>query len=287
MGKINEIKKKKQSTEKTSKITKALELVSSSKLGRTTSQKEKIERYADLLSAMIGHLAETCKKDTLDEFFTPQKEIKVIGVIIVSTDRGLCGNLNNLEFRRALEFMQKLQKENKSVVICTVGNKARDFFKKSGFTILESSPKPIISEKTSLEICQKLIHQYKQKNVNEVHIFYNKMNSILSQEPIRKQILPIPKIPKSNSLGHSEYIYEPDKTSILKELLNRFIRYSIYQAIVENAASEEAARTIAMKNATENANKIIKALNLSVNKARQSQITTELSEIIGGSEAID
>ena len=120
-----------------------------------------------------------------------------------------------------------------------------------------------------------------------MHIFYNKMNSILSQEPIRKQILPIPKIPKSNSLGHSEYIYEPDKTSILKELLNRFIRYSIYQAIVENAASEEAARTIAMKNATENANKIIKALNLSVNKARQSQITTELSEIIGGSEAID
>ena len=287
MTKINEIKRKKASTAKTAQITRALELVSASKLGRATEKKSKVERYSQLLSRMIGHLAESCKYDYINDYFTPHKKIGVVGVIVISTDRGLCGNLNTLEFRMALEFMQDLQKQNKSVVICTVGNKATNFFKKFNLQILESCVKPSLSEGMVSDICQKLIHQYKQKNVNEVHVIYNKMNSVLDQKPIKKQILPIPKIPRKNIAGVSEYIYEPDKQKILDGLLKRFIRYSIYQAVVENAASEEAARTVAMKSATENAEKIIEALQLSANKARQTQITTELSEIIGGAKAIE
>ncbi|MEC8881966.1 MAG: ATP synthase F1 subunit gamma [Pseudomonadota bacterium] len=287
MAKINEIKRKKASTEKTAQITRALELVSASKLGKTSEKKLKIERYSHLLSKMIGHLAESCKQDDINDYFTPHKKVKVVGIIVVSTDRGLCGNLNTQTFKKVLEFMQDLQNQNKGVVICTVGNKATSFFQKFNLQVLESCAKPDISDKTVLETCQKLIYQYKQKNVNEVYVFYSQMNSILEQVPVKKQILPIPKIPRENLTGLCEYIYEPNKKNILDTLLDRFIRYSIYQAVVENAASEEAARTMAMKNATDNAGKIIETLQLSVNKARQTQVTTELSEIIGGAEAIE
>lgn len=286
MGKINEIRRKKSSTQKTAQITRALELVASSKLSKTTAKKTKVERYAFLLSQMVGHSAEACKQEYISEYLTPHKTVQVVGVVIISTDRGLCGNLNNQLFKRVLEFMQVMQNQGKSIVICTVGQKAAEFFTKNDIPVLESYPKPALSEQDSIKTCENLIHQYKQKKVNEVHVFYNHMQSILEQQPVMKQILPIPQIPRPDLAGQCEYIYEPSKKKTLDALIDRFIRYSIYQAVVENAASEEAARMIAMKNATENAGKIIEALQLSVNKARQSQITTELSEIIGGAEAI-
>ena len=132
-----------------------------------------------------------------------------------------------------------------------------------------------------------MIYQYTQNNIDEVHLFYNKMVSILEQRPRRKQLLPIEKTPEPSSTHRREYLFEPNRETVFNALLDRYIRYTIYQAAIENATSEEAARMMAMKNATDNANKIIDTLQLSANKARQAQITTELSEIIGGSEAIN
>ena len=287
MSKINEIRRKKASTHKTAHITHALELVSSSKLAKVTDKKNRIEKYANVLSQMIGNLAEASKSDSVHDFITPHSRSKVIGFIVVSSDRGLCGNLNNMLFRTVIEAMRAEQANRKSVVICTIGHKATEFFHKNNLSILESYDQPDLSPETTLKVCQKMIYQYTQKNVNTVYLFYNKMYSILDQKPIRQQLLPILKIPKSNQETNCEYIFEPHRDDVLKSLLDRYIRYIIYQAVVEGAASEEAARTMAMKNATENANKIIDSLQLAVNKARQAQITTELSEIIGGAEAIN
>ncbi len=287
MSKINEIKRKKISTGKTAHITHALELVSSSKLAKVTDKKLRIEKYAQTLSTIIGNLADSCQNDFVNDFVTPHKKVKVIGLVVVATDRGLCGNLNTLLFRQVIETMQEAKKKNLGVVICTIGNKAYDFFHKNDLPILESYSKPNLTPDTTLNVCQKMIYQYTQKNVNEIHIFYNKMHSILEQSPTKQQVLPILKVPKADKHYQCEYIFEPHREEVVNSLLDRYIRYTIYQAIVEGAASEEAARTMAMKNATENANKIIEALQLSMNKARQSQITTELSEIIGGAEAIN
>ena len=287
MSKINEIKRKKASTRKTAHITHALELVSSSKLAKITDKKIRTEKYANLLSEMIGNIAESCKRELIDEFMTPHQKNEVIGYIVVSTDRGLCGNLNNLLFRQVLESMRTAQAQKQGIVVCTIGAKATEFFEKNDLPILESYSKPDLSPDTTLPACQKMIYQYQQQNVNTVYVFYNKMISILEQSPIKQQLLPIPKTPNANQQYNTEYLFEPSRDSVIKSLIDRYIRYSIYQAIVEGAASEEAARTMAMKNATENANKIIDALQLAVNKARQADITTELSEIIGGAEAIN
>jgi len=287
MGKLNIIKRKKASTEKTSQITRALELVSSSKLARLADKNARGERYAHLLSEMIGHLA-ACKTSFAENntYLTPRKHVKVVGLVIISTDRGLCGNLNHQLFREAVNFMQGLQKKHINVVLCTIGNKASEFFQRYNLPVLESYAKPTLTPDMTLSACQKMIYQYAEGNIDEVHLFYNKMHSILEQKPIRKQLLPVEKPPVANNTHHKEYIFEPDKETLFQSLLDRYIRYTMYQTTLENATSEEAARMMAMKNATDNANKIIEALQLSANKARQAQITTELSEIIGGAEAI-
>jgi F-type H+-transporting ATPase subunit gamma len=287
MSKINEIKRKKASTGKTAHITHALELVSSSKLAKITEKKLQVEKYADLLSEMIGNLAESCKKEFIDDFITPHQQNKVIGYVVVSTDRGLCGNLNTVLFRKVIEHMQEAQSKKQGIVICTIGNKATEFFEKHDLPVLESYAKPDLSPDTTLSACQKMIYQYTEKNVNTIYVFYNRMISILEQRPVQQQLLPIPKTPRSNQVHNTEYIFEPKREDVIKSLIDRYIRYTVYQAVVEGAASEEAARTMAMKNATENANKIIDALQMSVNKARQADITKELSEIIGGAEAIN
>ena len=287
MSKLNEIKRKKASTHKTAQITRALELVSSSKLSRLANKNAQGKLYASRLSEMIGNLS---KNATVlienNEFFLPHEEIKVVGIVVISSDRGLCGNLNNLLFKTVTEFMQKVQKEGKGVILCTVGNKASEFFQRYDLPVLESYGKPELSPDSTLTICQKMIYQYTQKNINELHLFYNNMQSILEQTPTKKQLLPIISPPDPSEKGNREYIFGPRKKDVLESLLDRYIRYSIYQAAIENATSEEAARMIAMKNATDNANKIIDSLQLSANKARQAQITTELSEIISGAGAI-
>lgn len=287
MGKLNEIKRKKASTHKTAQITRALKLVSSSKLARLASKNAQGKQYALLLSEMIGNLSNSASELVKrHDFFLPHESIKVVGIVVISSDKGLCGNLNTLLLKTVVEFMQKTQKEGKGVVLCTVGNKATEFFQRHNLPVLESYDKPELSPDTTSSICQKMIYQYTQKNVNEIHLFYNNMQSILEQTPTKKQLLPITSPPSPSEKGLREYIFEPGKKEVLESLLDRYIRYTVYQAAIENATSEEAARMVAMKNATDNANKIIDSLQLSANKARQAQITTELSEIISGAEAI-
>ena len=287
MSKLNIIKRKKTSTQKTAQITRALELVSSSKLSRLADKNAQSEYYASILSKMIGNLA-NCTESFAENnsFIKPHKSVNVVGLVIISSDRGLCGNLNHLLFREVVQYMQDLQAQEKGVVLCTVGQKATEFFQKYNLPVLEAYPKPELSPDATLSACQKMIYQYTQNNIDEVHLFYNKMVSILEQKPNKKQLLPIEKTPEADSKHQREYIFEPNREVVFKSLLDRYIRYTIYQAAIENATSEEAARMIAMKNATDNANKIFDSLQLSANKARQAQITTELSEIIGGSEAI-
>lgn len=286
MSKLNAIKRKRESTQKTAKITRALELVSSSKLARLSEKNTQSQRYAKQLTEMISYLSHL-DPDYFEQhpYLKPHRETTVVGLIVIGTDRGLCGMLNTGLFRKVVEYMQKLQKERKRIVLCTIGSKTSEFFKKFNLPVLESYHKPDLSPNSSLNACEKMLTQYASGNINAVHIFYNECESILQQTPTQKQLLPLAKMAESTDTRTS-YLFEPDHHRVISVLLDRYIRYTVYQAIIENATSEEAARMMAMKNATDNAKKIIDALQLSANKARQAQITTELSEIIGGADAI-
>jgi F-type H+-transporting ATPase subunit gamma len=287
MSKLNAIKRKRESTQKTAKITRALELVSSSKLARLSEKNTQSQRYAKQLSEMINYLSDLDPEYFEQHpFLKPHRDEKVVGIIVISTDRGLCGMLNTALFRKVVEYMQMLQKNGKNIVLCTIGNKANEFFKKFNLPVLESYHKPGLSPNSSLEVCEKILSQYANNNIDAVHVFYNECQSILQQTPTQKQLLPIQQKNDTNIKTKTDYLFEPGHHEVIRVLLDRYIRYTVYQAVIENATSEEAARMMAMKNATDNAKKIIEALQLSANKARQAQITTELSEIIGGADAI-
>lgn len=288
MAGAKEIRSKIASTKNTQKITRAMEMVAASKMRKTQERMRASKPYATKIYNVVKHIARA-NSEYRHPFMTA-REIKRVGIIVVTSDRGLCGGLNANLLRETLRNMRQWQQEGKEVDIGIIGRKGQAFFKRVGGKVIASvdhlGDKPGI--KDIIGVVKVMLDAYSAGEIDALHIVYNEFVNTMTQKPITKQLLPLPKAEEdSTKLGHHwDYIYEPDAKELLDALLERYIELQTYQAVVENIACEQAAKMIAMKSATDNAGDLIKEFQLAYNKARQAAITQELAEIVGGAAAI-
>ena len=281
-----EIRQKIASVKNTQKITKAMEMVSTSKMRKTQLNMNAARPYADNIYRIIAHIcnANSEHKSPLME----QRSADTIGLIIVSSDRGLCGGLNSNLFRHCLKTIKQWKDEGKKVKMALLGSKAITFFKIIGGDIFSAQQglgdSPHIS--TIKGTVNSVLQEFSDGNIDQLMVASNKFVNTVTQEPNIIELLPLHIEHSQIKQGGWDYLYEPDAESVLDELIKRYIENLIYKSVVENIACEQAARMLAMKNATDNASNMIDSLNLAYNKARQAAITQELSEIIGGAAAV-
>ncbi|MBE8215411.1 MAG: F0F1 ATP synthase subunit gamma [Endozoicomonadaceae bacterium] len=285
MSNTKEIRTKITSIESTQKITKAMEMVAASKMRKAQQFMKKSRSYADCIRNIVGHLA--LASTSYQHIYMQSRPVKRIGLIVVSTDRGLCGGLNTNTFKYLLKFLQAWREADTEVDLCTLGYKADVFFKKWGNVI---ASKKHLGEAPSVNdligAIKVMLSAYESSDIDQLYIVYNCFINTMTQKPIMKQLLPLEPI-ESDALGqYWDYIYEPSPESLLNGLLVRYIESQIYQAVLDNQACEQAARMVAMKSATDNAGSLIDDLQLIYNKARQAAITQEISEIVGGASAV-
>jgi F-type H+-transporting ATPase subunit gamma len=288
MAGAKEIRTKITSINKTRKITRAMEMVAASKMRKTQERMRASKPYANKIYDVVKHIARA--NSEYRHPFISEREIKRVGVIVVTTDRGLCGGLNANLLRETIRTMRGWKEQGREVDVAVIGRKGQAFFKRVGGNILGSvdhlGDTPGIND--FIGIVKVMIDSYYNGTIDALHIVYNEFVNTMTQKPLVKQLLPLPKSEEdSNSMGHHwDYIYEPDAKDLLDDLLERYIELQVYQGVVENIACEQAAKMIAMKNATDNAGDLIKEFQLAYNKARQAAITQELAEIVGGAAAL-
>ncbi len=288
MAGAKEIRTKIGSVKSTQKITKAMEMVAASKMRRSQDAMGASRPYAETMRKVIGHLANAnleYKHPYLEE-----REVKRVGYIIISTDRGLCGGLNINLFKNALLSMQDWKEKSAEIDLAVIGSKGTAFFNNSGVKV--SAQVSGLGDNPSLEdligSVGVMLQKYNEGELDRLYVVFNKFVNTMIQEPKIDQLLPLPKSDDSElQRTHSwDYLYEPEPKPLLDALLVRYIESQVYQGVVENLACEQAARMIAMKAATDNASNLIEDLELVYNKARQTAITQELSEIVSGAAAV-
>lgn len=282
-----EIKTKIKSVQNTRKVTRALEMVSASKIRKAQERMKTSRPYARVMKQVIGHLAQA-NSDYQHPYMIERKETKRVGYVIVSSDRGLAGGLNNNLFRKLLGEIRKWQEQGVEVDVVTIGQKASVFFRRIKVNMLASVTH--LGDKPHLEqlvgVIKVMLDAYSAGNIDRVYLTYNDFVNTMTQRAAFDQLLPLPE-PETQVAHHDwDYIYEPDAKTVLEHVLTRYIESLVYQAVLENVASEHAARMVAMKAASDNAGKLIDTLKLVYNKARQAAITQEISEIVGGAAAV-
>ncbi|OBT15627.1 F0F1 ATP synthase subunit gamma [Vibrio sp. UCD-FRSSP16_10] len=288
MAGAKEIRNKIGSVKSTQKITKAMEMVAASKMRRSQDAMEASRPYAETMRKVIGHLASGSLE--YKHPYLEEREAKRVGYIIVSTDRGLCGGLNINLFKKAITDMQTWKESGAEIDLAVIGSKATAFFNNSGAKV--SAQTSGLGDKPSLEdligSVGVMLKKYDEGELDRLFIVFNKFVNTMVQEPTIDQLLPLPKSDSEEMQREHQwdYIYEPEPKPLLDALLIRYIESSVYQGVVENLASEQAARMVAMKAATDNASNLIEDLELVYNKARQAAITQELSEICSGAAAV-
>jgi len=287
MSGSKEIVGKIKSVQNTRKVTRALEMVSASKIRKAQDQMEAARPYARMMRQIIGHLAHA-NPEYRHPFTVEPTEVKRVGYIIVATDRGLCGGLNNNMFRRLLGEFSEWQKKDVDVTTVVIGRKAAQFFRRLKVDI--SAATQDLGERPRLEdligTIKVMLDKYRAGELDRLYVCYNHFINTMSQKPLFEQILPLPQTDDEPMLQYWDYLYEPDAESLLDDVLTRYIESLIYQATLENLASEHAARMVAMKSASDNATDLIDDLRLAYNKARQAAITQEISEIVSGAAAV-
>jgi len=282
-----EIRSQITSIKNTQKITKAMEMVAASKMRKAQDRMEASRPYAEQIRTVIGHLR-MANPDQRVALLQERPEIKRVGYIIVSTDRGLCGGLNANMFRMMLGEIREWQSKGVEVDLCVMGRKARQFFRRINVNIVAAVTDlgDVPHVRDLIGTIQVMLDSFSEKTVDRVFIVYNTFINTMSQKPTVRTLMPV-ETPDADELqAHWDYIYEPDATDLLPGVLARYIESQVYRAAVENVACEMAARMVAMKSATDNAGKLIDGLQLAYNKARQAAITQELSEIVGGAAAV-
>ena len=287
MASSKEITGKIKSIENTKKVTSALEMVSASKIRKSQEMMNATRPYTRMIRRVMGHLSKA-NPEYRHPFTVRREETRKVGYIIVSTDRGLCGGLNINLFKLVLNSIQEWRGKGAEVSLVTLGKKASAFFKNLKVEIAAHASglgeKPQIEDLIgSIKI---MLDAYREEDVDLVYVVYNDFINTMSQRPVLEQLLPLPDTEDEEVRDIWDYIYEPDAVSLLDTVLTRYIEADVYHAVLENLASEHAARMIAMKNATENAGELIDELTLVFNKARQAAITQEISEIVGGAAAV-
>ncbi len=289
MASTKEIRNKIKSIKSTQKITRAMEMVAASKMKKVQQRMRASRPYADKIVEVVNHLA-TGRPEYRHHYLQDDlRKAKSIGIIVISTDRGLCGGLNANLFRAVIEQMKQWEDAGVSLKFSLIGGKADSFFKRMGAEIIGSSCRlgeaPTVEE--LIGAVQVMLKAFQEKAIDALYIAYNTFVNTMSQKPTLTQLLPIAPSEESKDKGHYwDYIYEPDAKSLLDSLLSRYIESMVYQGSVENAACEQAARMVAMKSASDNAGQIMDDFQLIYNKARQAAITQELSEIVSGAAAV-
>jgi len=287
MSIAKEVRIKIASIKSTQKITKAMEMVAASKMRKTQDRMQRALPYAKKILNVISHVAKSHSEYTHP--YMEKRDIKRIGYIVITTDRGLCGGLNNNLLKATIKEIKQQMDKGIEVDLCLIGSKAMGFFKRMGGNVLahkrDLGDAPTITDLVG--VVKVMLDAYLEKRIDALYLCSNEFVSTMRQEPRIQQILPL--IPSENTQlqSHWDYIYEPDNApELLDKLLTRYIEAQVYRGVIENIASEQAARMLAMRNATDNAAELIATLQLIYNKARQAAITRELSEIVAGASVI-
>ncbi len=282
-----EIKTKIKSVQNTRKVTRALEMVSASKIRKAQERMKSSRPYARAMKQVIGHLAQA-NSEYRHPYLLQRGQVKRVGYVIVSSDRGLAGGLNNNMFRKLLTEIRKWQEQGVEVDVVTIGQKASVFFRRIKVGMLASvthlGDQPRVEQLVG--VVKVMLDAYSAGRLDKVFLSYNNFVNTMTQSAAFDQLLPLAASDTAVAHHDWDYLYEPDAETVLDHVLTRYIESLVYQAVLENVASEHAARMVAMKAASDNASKLIGTLNLVYNKARQAAITQEISEIVGGAAAV-
>lgn len=286
MAGAKEIRGKIASVKSTQKITSAMEKVAASKMRKSQDLMDASKPYAERILGVISHLANA--NPEYQHIYMKERDVKRVGYIVVSTDRGLCGGLNANAFKQSIRSMKTWSDQDVDVDICVVGAKAQAFFNSVGGNMV-AAVRDLGDEPTVDQLIggvKVMLDAYTKGEIDRLYLVSNRFVNTMTQQPYVQQMLPLEKKEVEALAHHWDYIYEPDAKSLLDGLLVRYVEAQVYQSVVENKACEQAARMLAMKNATDNAGGLIDDLQLVYNKARQASITQELSEIVGGAAAV-
>ena len=286
MANANELRKQIGSIKNTQKITSAMEMVAASRMKKTQEQMARGRPYADHIRSVIGHVANASSE--YRHHYMQEREVKRVGYIIVTTDRGLCGGLNVNLLKRVVQELKTYSDDGVEYDLCLIGNKGAQFFRSYGGNVVavstHVSETPQISDLIgSIKV---MLDSFEAGTVDRIYLANNVFVNTMTQTPTIRQLVPLDPETDDNMRHHWDYIYEPDARQLIEGLITRFLESQVYQAVVENVASEQAAKMIAMKNATENAGELIDELEIVMNNARQAAITQELAEIVGGAAAV-
>lgn len=281
-----EVKTKINSVKSTQKITSAMEMVAASKMRRAQDRMSLGKPYAVRIRSVIGHIANASPE--YRHKYLEEREVKRVGFILVSTDRGLCGGLNINLFKTVIKRMKEWADQGVQVDLCTIGGKGAAFFGSVGAnlvaTVRDMGDKPVAAE--LIGSVKVMLDAFDEGRIDRLFLVANDFVNTMTQKPQVEQLLPLPPAQEEGLKHYWDYIYEPDAKDLLDGLLTRYVESQVYQGVIENKACEQAARMVAMKNATENAGTLIEELELLYNKARQAAITQELSEIVSGAAAV-
>ncbi|MDZ4349403.1 MAG: F0F1 ATP synthase subunit gamma [Xanthomonadaceae bacterium] len=287
MASGREVKTKIKSIQNTRKVTRALEMVSASKIRKAQDRMKASRPYARLMRQVIGHIAQA-NSEYQHPFLIEREQVKRVGYVIVSTDRGLCGGLNSTLFRTVLGDIRRWQEKGVEIDLVCIGQKATAFFRRLKLNMLGSvthlGEKPQLAQ--LIGVIKVMLDGYSEGRIDRVQLCYNDFINTMTQRNTIDALLPLPPTDDLDTRHQWDYLYEPGAEQVLGEVLTRYIESVVYQAVLENLASEHAARMVAMKAASDNASKLIDTLNLIYNKARQAAITQEISEIVGGAAAV-
>lgn len=286
MAGAKEIKTKIASVKNTQKITSAMEMVAASKMRRAQERMAASRPYAENMRKVIGHVAQGSLE--YKHPYLEVREAKRVGYIVVATDRGLCGGLNVNLFKKVVADVKSWKEQGAEFEFCPIGARSVQFFKSFGGQVsahasgLGDAPKLA----DLIGTVRVMLDAYNEGKLDRLYVVFNKFVNTMTQTPVIEQLLPLPKSEEDEVAHRWDYIYEPDPKALLDTLLVRYVESQVYQGVVENIASEQAARMVAMKAATDNAGTLIDDLQLVYNKARQAAITQELSEIVSGASAV-
>jgi F-type H+-transporting ATPase subunit gamma len=291
MAGSKEIRTKIKSVQNTRKITKAMEMVAASKMRKAQERMRHARPYGDKIRTIAAHLAHA-NTEYRHPFLTRRGDVKDVGLIVITSDKGLCGGLNTNALRLALNKVREWQGEGRGVRVTAIGNKGFGFMQRFNANIV--SHLVGVGDQPNME---KLIGPVKVQidafssgEIGALYIVYTRFINTMKQEPVVEQLLPLPaeRLQQDRAADRKnwDYLYEPEARVVLEQLLTRYVEQIIYQAVAENIASEQSARMVAMKAASDNASSVIDSLTLVYNKARQAAITKELSEIVGGAAAV-
>jgi F-type H+-transporting ATPase subunit gamma len=290
-----EIRTKIKSVQNTRKITKAMEMVAASKMRRAQERMRAARPYGEKIRNVAAHISHA-NPEYRHPFLVERDTVKRVGIIVVTADKGLCGGLNTNVLRLALAKVRDWEAEGEEVEACAIGNKGFGFLQRLGVPVISHvvglGDRPHMEK--MIGAVKVMLDGYTADRFDRVLIFYTRFINTMKQEPVMEQLLPLsaehiavtPDVAGATPTGSWDYLYEPDAAAVLTQVLTRYVEALIFQSVAENMASEQSARMVAMKSASDNAGNVIDELTLVYNKSRQASITKELSEIVGGAAAV-